>query len=68
MVKEMETNLKIRSNKELKLLLLAAITVTLGTYVAHLKVGLDYTRKGIISGFVFGGLCGACYGIANLLE
>jgi len=50
----METNLKIKSNKELKLLLLVAIIVTLGLYIVHLKVGFGYTREGIISGFIFG--------------
>ena len=46
--------MKIKSNRELKLLLLVAIVVTLGLYIIHLKVGLGYTKKGIVSGFVFG--------------
>ncbi len=64
----METNFKIKSNKELKLLLLAAIAVTFVIYIVHLKIGLSYTREGLILGFIFWGICSARYSIINLLE
>jgi len=53
-MKKIETNLETKSNKEIKLLLIIAIVVTIVMYIAHLEVGFRYTVMGLISGFVFG--------------
>lgn len=53
-MKKIETNLEIKSNKEIKLLLIIAIVVTIVMYIVHLEVGFRYTVMGLISGFVFG--------------